>query len=133
MNTPHKRKEWLEFKDWCQDRRLNHFPAHPWTVAAYMVWLDANRRYRTMQKRLDVISRVHIRQCVRAPDLEGVVLRTLKAIEARRNGTLCDYEDMAYLEPSRRKLAPLTLETRRQMARTPPLVSKRPLDVEKRT
>lgn len=129
MNTPHRRKEWTEFRDWCQERRLKPFPAHPWTVAAYMRWLDANRRYRTLQKRLDVIARVHLRQCIRSPDVEDIVQRTIKAIESNRERLDTRSAGEQLLKPSRQNVTPVSKKTR-SLSNTPPLVSRRPDNIE---
>jgi len=129
MNAPHRRKEWLEFKDWCGQRKLRAFPAHPWTVAAYIVWLDANRRYRTLHKRLDVIARVHIRGCVHSPDTEDLVKRTLLAIDTRRSEPKKTHKSFTghdLLEPKKRKLQFKKLDETRAFSNIPPLVSRRP-------
>ncbi|NVK19012.1 MAG: hypothetical protein HWE30_09975 [Methylocystaceae bacterium] len=127
MNTPHRRKEWLEFKAWCADRKLRAFPAHPWTVAAYIVWLDANRRFRTLQKRLDVISRVHVRACVHAPDQEDVVQKTLSAIHQRREaGSHKSFDGRDLLEPKKARPTLKKIVKKTKLSHIPPLVSRRP-------
>ncbi len=127
MNAPHRRKEWLEFKEWCIQRKLKSFPAHPWTVSAYVVWLDANRRYRTLQKRLDVIARVHIRGCVHSPVSENIVSRTLEAVERRRRaGSHKSFDGRELLAPKKRKVSLKKLENKVGLSHLPRLVSRRP-------
>lgn len=127
MNTPHRRKEWLEFKDWCGQRRLRAFPAHPWTLSAYILWLDSHRRYRTLHKRLDVIARVHIRACVHSPENDELVRRTLEAVEKRRqSGSHKSFTGEELLAPPVRKDTVEANRARRGLRRSPPLVSRRP-------
>jgi len=127
MNTPHRRKEWLEFKDWCGQRKLRAFPAHPWTLSVYLLWLEANRRYRTLHKRLDVIARVHIRACVHSPDRENVVRRTLGVIDQRRSaGPLKVFSRKELLPPKKRKVSFKETSENSRFGSLPSLVSKRP-------
>ncbi|MDV7338203.1 hypothetical protein RYZ26_01255 [Terasakiella sp. A23] len=127
MNTPHRRKEWLEFKEWCVQRKLKAFPAHPWTVSAYIVWLDANRRYRTMQKRLDVIARVHIRGCVHSPVSEEIVTRTRDAVDRRRAvGPHKSFDGRELLAPKKRTVVLKKLDKKPTLSHFPKLVSRRP-------
>lgn len=127
MNAPHRRKEWLEFKDWCAQRRLKAFPAHPWTLAAYIVWLDAHRRGRTLHKRMDIIARVHIRACIHSPDRDPLVERTLTAIERRRQtGSHKSFNAKDLLDPKKKNPTAKSGNTKRVLRHVPPLVSKRP-------
>jgi hypothetical protein len=127
MNTPHRRKEWLEFKDWCGQRKLKPFPAHAWTVSAYVLWLEANRRYRTLHKRLDVIARVHMRACVHSPTEDKVVERTLAALEKRRlAGPHKSFDGVDLLQPKKGKVSVEEKSKKRRLRQTPVLVSKRP-------
>lgn len=127
MNAPHRRKEWLEFKDWCAQRKLKAFPAHPWTVATYCLWLDANRRYRTLHKRVDIIARVHVRACKHAPDQAELVRRTLETIDQRRQTPPeKSFDGLDLLMPKKTTVQPPVPEVRKTMRRQPPLVSPRP-------
>ncbi len=127
MNAPHRRKEWLEFKDWCGQRKLRAFPAHPWTVSAYLLWLEANRRYRTLNKRLDIIARVHLRSCVHSPESDALVKRTLNTIERRRKaGPHKSFTGKELLAPKKRAVKFVTVEDKKTLSPFPPLVSKRP-------
>jgi|GEM_PF-1951234 len=105
MNAPQRRKEWQEFKEWCEARKLKAFPAHPWTVSVYLLWLDAHRRTRTLQKRLDIILRVHMCACIHSPDRDPLIKRTLAAIEKRRHKAPSKiFKGQKLLEPKRRKV-----------------------------
>lgn len=126
MNAPQRRKEWREFKKWCADRRLKALPAHPWTLSAYALWLDANRRHRTLQKRLDVIARVHIRALTHSPERDPLVLRTLEAIETRRgNKDHKIFTGQDLFEPKKKAPCLSPAKERRRLSHTPPLVEKR--------
>ncbi len=128
MNAPHRRKEWQEFKDWCGQRGLKAFPAHPWTLSAYMLWLEAHRRYRTLHKRMDVIARVHLRACAHSPERDSLVQRTLKAIEYRReNPQNRAFNGKELLEP-KKSLPKVNKQTtsKRSLRHVPPLVARRP-------
>lgn len=127
MNAPHRRKEWLEFKDWCVQRRLKAFPVHPWTLSAYILWLDAHRRARTLHKRVDVIVRVHLRACVHSPDRDPLVQRTLDAVEQRRlKGAHKSFDGTDLLEPKKKNPTPVQDNAKRVLRHIPPLVNKRP-------
>lgn len=75
---------WKEFQDWCRVRRLRGLPAHPWTLAAYIRWMEPRHRQATLLKRIGVISKVHAHHALEPPDRHPIVHRTLRMIEARR-------------------------------------------------
>lgn len=77
-------RTWSEFKRWCAARGLKPLPAHPWTIAAYLRWVDRRGGARDAHQALDAITREHLLKTVRAPARHPVVLRTLELI-ARRN------------------------------------------------
>jgi len=129
MNAPHRRKEWLEFKDWCGQRRLKAFPAHPWTLSAYALWLEAHRRYRTLHNRIDVIARVHLRACIHSPEHDPLVTRTLAAIDKRRSvggKPSKSFTGAELLAPKKRALNLRQEKNTRSLRHIPPLVPRRP-------
>ena len=77
---------WREFQDWCRGRGLRGLPAHPWTLAAYIRWCETRHRLPTILKRLAVISGVHARHALPPPDKHPLVHRTLRMVEAKRQG-----------------------------------------------
>jgi hypothetical protein len=123
-------KEWREFKVWCRERKLKALPAHPWTVAVYLLWLDAHRRYRSMDKRLEVIAHVHVCGCYHSLDRDPIIVRTKKAIVQRRSlGAHKSFTGEELLEPKR---SPVQAKPSAQpkktrlLTQTPPLVLRRP-------
>lgn len=48
-----------QFSRWCDDHRLTSLPAHPETVAAYVVSQRAGRRLSTLRRHLATISKAH--------------------------------------------------------------------------
>lgn len=89
MTTPTYGRAFRDFVRWCRSRRLSPMPAHPWTVAAYLIWCEHRHPHAAIVKRLKAISRAHIRHCRRVPDRHPTVVRTLREIE-RRCRTLGD-------------------------------------------
>lgn len=76
-------RTWSEFKRWCAARGLKPLPAHPWTIAAYLRWVDRRYGARDARHALDAITREHLLKTVRAPARHPLVLRTLDLIARR--------------------------------------------------
>lgn len=82
---PLRERYWREFVSWCRTRRVRSLPAHPWVVASYLLWCEANRRRRSIDARLEVLSRSHMLRGRQDPCHHPLVLRTREAIETRRH------------------------------------------------
>lgn len=76
-------KTWGEFTRWCDSRGLKAFPAHPWTIAAYLRWVDRRSDAKTAREALNVISREHLLKSARVPGRYPTVQRTIELIERR--------------------------------------------------
>jgi hypothetical protein len=74
---------WSDFKAWCVQRKLKALPAHPWTIAAYLRWIDRRFGAKDAQAAFNVISRQHVLKTMRAPMRHAIVARTLEMIERR--------------------------------------------------
>ena len=85
-NSRHKQdKNWTEFVTWCIKRKLRVLPAHPWTIAAYLRWLDARENGDQAEAIIKSISRAHILNALRSPHDHSVVTRTMMSIVRRRS------------------------------------------------
>lgn len=127
MRSPHRCKEWVEFKQWCRARRLQALPAHSWTVATYALWLADNRRYRSLYKRIEVITHVHRRACQPSPINAPIVVRTLDRIEENRKPVSTALPP-DFLAPRKQAQASGIAQPKgpRRLRHGPPLVTKRP-------
>ena len=76
-------KAWDDFVLWCQVRRLNAVPAHPWTLAAYVRWCEPRMKPRMIAKMIMEIDRVHESKTRKRIHRDPLVKRTLKMIENR--------------------------------------------------
>jgi hypothetical protein len=75
-------RAWLAFVAWCRARKLRPLPAHPWTIAAYARWCERRRhRYPMIAEKIRAIARIHVLECVHAPDQHPTVARTLEVIK----------------------------------------------------
>jgi integrase len=76
------RSDWQHFSDWCLSRRAESLPAHPETVALYMVVLAETHRPATITRRLTAIAKAHSAANHPNPATTGhaVVSETLKGI-----------------------------------------------------
>lgn len=90
---------WSEFVKWCAHRQLKSLPAHPWTIAAYLRWIDRRADAHTAHAALDTISRQHLLKTLRVPTRHVLVTRTMEMIERRdvvrgQHAALFDEKDM---------------------------------------
>ncbi|MEG3619041.1 hypothetical protein V5T82_11290 [Magnetovibrio sp. PR-2] len=74
---------WGDFRRWCKARGLKSLPAHPWTIAAYLRWVERRKDAKTAKAVLDVISREHLLKSARVPSRHPTVQKTLSLIEQR--------------------------------------------------
>jgi hypothetical protein len=85
MSRQKQDKIWDEFVRWCIKRKLRVLPAHPWTISAYMRWLDGSGQGDNAEQSLKSISRAHILRAQRSPHDHPVVLRTMLSIKRRQD------------------------------------------------
>ena len=128
-------KTWGDFKRWCDARGLKPLPAHPWTIAAYLRWVERRKDAKTARAALDVISREHLFKSARVLGRHPTVMRTLELIERRaesqtQRSALFDEDVLAETptptappeEPDEQEDRP----RRRSLAATPRLKRRRP-------
>jgi len=125
-------KTWGEFKRWCDARGLKALPAHPWTIAAYLRWVDRRHDALTARQALNVISRQHLLKSARVPGRHPTVQSTLELIERRAEtrGLSSDLFDENMLTenvpvvPTEPETSPGTSK-RRSLSSSPRLVRRR--------
>ncbi|MBT4890347.1 MAG: hypothetical protein HON65_12425 [Rhodospirillales bacterium] len=84
MSSQKHDKTWTEFVHWCSKRKLRVLPAHPWTIAAYLRWIDSKDDGDRAESIIKSISRAHILRAQRSPHDHPVITRTLLSIARRR-------------------------------------------------
>ncbi len=77
-------KTWNDFVLWCRKRHLKPMPAHPWTIAAYLRWMDSHDDGDSADSALKSISRAHLLCGRRSPHRHPMIERTLGSIYRRR-------------------------------------------------
>ncbi len=85
MSRHKQDKNWKDFVQWGMGRKLHILPAHPWTVAAYLRWLDGRGEGDLAESVIKSISRVHILNGKRSPHDHPVITRTIVSIVRRRS------------------------------------------------
>ncbi len=137
----HRQRElWDDFVIWCQARQLQPLPANPWTLAAYLRYLEGRMAPSSMQKVVRAVGRLHREKSRQRPDRHPLVIRTLKLAEQRarerrqaksKAPALFDEADFSSPPPltSRQKSRAPSTGTPGQltMRATPKLVSRRRL------
>ena len=125
-------KTWGDFKRWCEKRGLKALPAHPWTVAVYLRWLDRRHDASVARAALNVIAREHLLKSARVPARHPTVQSTLELIERRAEtqglrSNLFDDDIQAAVQPEipPEPQAPLAKSKRRTLASSPRLVRRR--------
>lgn len=94
-------KLWIEFLDWCRERRLKALPAHAWTVAAYLRWRGRKDMGQNKSKGdlmsadrvIKIISRAHLLGGYKSPHDHPVIAKTLASIDRSRT-TAPDRSDL---------------------------------------
>ena len=123
---------WGDFRRWCQARGLIPLPAHPWTIAAYLRWVERRKDAQTAKAVLEVISREHLLKSARVPSRHPTVQKTLALIEQRaqtRAQRSNLFDDDILSEPAKAKAPkekPAPKKARRVMTTQPRLTRKRP-------
>lgn len=82
MTTP-REAAWQDFVDWCGGRGLSAMPANPWTVAAYIRWLERSTSPTAIHRILRAIAHEHREKSRKRPERHPTVTRTLRDVEAR--------------------------------------------------
>lgn len=132
-------KTWGEFTRWCKGRGLKPLPAHPWTIAAYLRWVDQRKGAQTAGDALNVIVREHLLKSARVPRRHPTVQRTIELIERRAetcglHSNLFDEDPMGHMESQDKSdlkadaepdAEPDQRSKRRNLASTPRLVRRR--------
>jgi len=125
-------KTWGDFKRWCEKRGLKALPAHPWTVAVYLRWLDRRHDACVARAALNVIAREHLLKSARVPARHPTVQSTLELIERRAEtqglrSNLFDDDILAAVQPEipPEPQAPPAKSKRRTLASRPRLVRRR--------
>ena len=78
-------KIWDDFVHWCKKRHLKPMPAHPWTIAAFLRWMDSRNDGENAETALKSISRAHLLCGRRSPHSHPMITRTLGSIYRRRS------------------------------------------------
>jgi len=129
-------KTWGDFNRWCEKRGLKALPAHPWTVAVYLRWVDRRHDAKVARAALNVIAREHLLKRARVPVRHPTVQRTLALIERRAetqgmrsnlfdDDILTEKVPMAPSEPEAPPEPPPGKSKRRTLASVPRLVRRR--------
>ena len=125
-------QSWSDFKTWCAQRKLKALPAHPWTIAAYLRWIDRRLGAKDAEVALNAISRQHVLKTMRAPMRHAIVARTMEMIERRgevrdQHAALFDDQDALGQSPRpapRKEVSPKP--GRRVLSTEPRLKPRRP-------
>ena len=108
-------------------------PAHPWTVAVYLRWVERKKNFAAAKDALAAISRQHLLKTARVPERHPTVQRTMAALELRDEAKASHadlFDDSAILDAS--QPPPEDIEDvqekpgRRTLRQAPKLVRKRP-------
>lgn len=62
---------------------MKSLPAHPWTIATYLRWIDRHRDAVAAREALNAIAREHVLKTPRAPTRHATVVRTMELIDRR--------------------------------------------------
>ncbi|MEX0694393.1 MAG: hypothetical protein WD075_08125 [Rhodospirillales bacterium] len=85
MNVPGKEKSWLAFVQWCDARGLSSSPANPWTLAAYVRFVEGTMRLDALRRHIDQIGQMHFEKIRKRPDRHTMVKRTLDSVKRRED------------------------------------------------
>lgn len=119
-----KTRTWSEFKRWCDARGLKALPANPWTVAAYLRWVDRRLGAMAARAALDTVAREHILKTLHVPAKHPTVKRTLDLIERRaevrgQQAALFDEADVLSTEPQPKSQLKSQLKSKAKMKAVP--------------
>lgn len=83
MATRSRQYYWAEFEKWCVSRKMKALPAHPWTIARYLRWVDEHKETEDVKESFDAISREHVLKTGSVPTRHETVKSTMDLIERR--------------------------------------------------
>ena len=84
MSVPGKEKSWQSFVAWCDARGLCSSPANPWTLAAYIRFVEGSMRLDALRRHIDQIGQMHYEKIRKRPDRHTMVKRTLDSVKRRQ-------------------------------------------------
>jgi hypothetical protein len=76
-------RSWEAFTAWCDDRGLCAAPANPWTLAAYIRFVEGSMRFDALKRHIDQVGQMHFEQRRTRPDRHATVKRVLDAVRRR--------------------------------------------------
>lgn len=133
-----KQQSWQEFETWCALRGLNAAPANPWTLAAYIRFIEKSMRPAALKRHVGHIGQVHFDKLRKRPDRDPLVKRTIESVEARAAENkhrqtvpaLFDADDFLEEKPAKsrraaRKKAPGAPPEKKGLRAEPPLVRRK--------
>lgn len=85
MATQGKTRSWDAFNAWCDERGLNAAPANPWTLAAYIRYLEGSMRFDALRRHVDHIGQMHHEKRRTRPDRDTMVQRLLDGVRRRED------------------------------------------------
>ena len=83
LAAPGKERSWKAFVDWCEERGLRSAPAHIWTLAAYIRYLEGSMRYDTLCRHIDRIGQMHFEKIRKRPDRDPEIQKVLEGVRRR--------------------------------------------------
>lgn len=124
---------------------MKALPAHPWTIARYLRWVDEHKDFEDVQESFDAISREHVLKTGSVPTRHETVKSTMELIARRslvrdQHADLFDEDELladktfsGSLPPARdRETAPepeshmKSVQHRHQLSTKPRMVRRRP-------
>lgn len=78
-----KTRSWEAFSAWCDERGLTPAPANPWTLAAYIRYLEGQMRYDALKRHVEHVGQMHFEKRRTRPDRDVMVQRTLDTVRRR--------------------------------------------------
>jgi len=84
---------------------MKALPAHPWTIASYLRWVDRRKGFEDAREAYNVISREHVLKTGRVPTRHATVKNTMDLLE-RKAEVSDQHADLFEEEPIKGKPAP---------------------------
>lgn len=136
MAAPAKVRSWKAFVEWCEERGLRSAPAHTWTLAAYIRYLEGTMRYDALCRHIERIGQMHFEKIRKRPDRHPEIQNILEGVRRRLDEKKKPppppplFRDEDFLEDPpkaarRRQTTPEATTARRGLRVTPKLVRRR--------